>query len=68
MKIDKQKLFNAIFYLNEINGLDLRKIDYSDLFDNKTDLTEKEKEDLFWTSERLTNIDAITKYLFKIKN
>ena len=48
MKLDRQKLFNALSYLVEINEADILKMDFSDLFDDKKDLTEEEKTTLHW--------------------
>ena len=63
MKLDRQKLFNALSYLVEINEADILKMDFSDLFDDKKDLTEEEKTTLHWCFERLNNVEIIQRVL-----
>ena len=63
MKLDRQKLYNALTYINEINSSKFLAMDFSDLFDNKKDLTPKEKAELFWVYEKLTNLEIIQKML-----
>jgi len=63
LKLDGTKLFNAMNYINEINYMSLLDIDFSDLFDDKKDLTAAEKESYFWGCERLSNMEIINRIM-----
>ena len=60
MKINNTKLVTAIEYINLINSIPFIKLDFSELFDAKIDLTDSEKLDLFWIHERKTNMEIIS--------
>lgn len=60
MKISNSKLVNSIEYINEINKTRFFDLDLSELFDDNKDLTFQQKEQLFWTNERLTNVEIIS--------
>lgn len=62
MKIDKQKLFNAMSYIVEINETDFKDLDLSDLF-NGVDLTKERKDELFWIYENLDNMEILKKII-----
>lgn len=63
MKINKNKLYDSMNYIVEINQTNLLKIDFSDLFDDGIDLTNEQKNKLFFGYEHLTNIEIINKAL-----
>ena len=67
LKIDPIKLYEAVEYINKINKISFIDLDLSDLFDDKIDLTDKQKEEFFWVKERESNINIISD-LMKSKN
>jgi len=59
MKIERNKLFEALSYINQINDSNLLNMDFSDLFDDKIDLSQQDKEKLMNFSIQQSNIEII---------
>ena len=61
MKISKQKLYNAMHYINEINGTPFYKLDVTDIIGRK--ITKQEEETIHHAHGRWDNMEIIKRLL-----